>query len=185
MSPGASNEPPSWVSDGADQNRLETTKAERATYQRSLDHMVNEVAGIGGEQWAGDDIAGFVQERAEGMSLLESEGQLEWMGAKDENCHLEVSVSDAAFNRVVPYLRVYASLTARDGQTLSSTKIPVVWHPGVYPYGRNLEVPGAGRYTLHPRTAPPTFMHYDEVNGERYAETVVTFEDVQITSGRK
>lgn len=181
-----SHKPPSQVSDEADQNQLEMAKAEGAVYQRSLDYMVNEVADAGGKQSAGDYIVGYAQERAEGMYMLHSEGQLEWMEPDDENCHLEVSVSDAADGRFVPYLKVHASLTAGDGQTLGSTEIPFVWHPGVYHYGRNLKLPGTGRYTLHIRIEPPEFMRHDEVNGRRYAEAVeVTFEDVEITLGRE
>jgi uncharacterized protein involved in high-affinity Fe2+ transport len=56
----------------------------------------------------------------------------------------------------------------------------------VHHYGKNLKLPGDGRYTLHLRIAPPTFMRHDEVNGERYAETVaVTFEDVQLQTGQE
>lgn len=186
MSPNANNEPPSQVSDEADQNQLEMARAEGAAYQRSLDYMVNEVADAGGKQHVGDYIVGFAQERAEGMFMLNGGGQLEWMEPEDENCHLEVSISDAADGRFIPYLKVHASLTAEDGQTLGFTTIPFVWHPGVYHYGRNLKAPGAGRYTLHIRIEPPGFMRHDKVNGKRYAETVeVTFEDVQIKLGRE
>lgn len=181
-----SHGPPDQISDEADQNQLEMAKAEGAAYQKSLDYMVNEVADTGGKQRAGDYIVGFAQERAEGMYMLKSEGQLEWTEPEDENCHLEVSVSDAADGRFIPYLKVYAKLIAGDGQTLSSTEIPFVWHPGVYHYGRNLKVPGAGRYTLHLRIEPPEFMRHDEVNGKRYAETVeVTFEGVEIKLGQE
>lgn len=184
--PNSANEPPSQVSDEADQNQLEMAKAEGAAYQKSLDYMVKEVADTGDKQRTGDYIVGFGQERAEGMYMLKGEGQLEWTEPEDENCHLEVSVSDAADGRFVPYLKVYASLSAEDGQTVSATEIPFVWHPGVYHYGRNLKVPGAGRYTLKIRIEPPTFMRHDEVNGKRYAETVeVTFQDVTITLGQE
>lgn len=186
MSQNANNEPSSQVSEEADQNQLEMARAEGTAYQKSLDYMVNEVADAGSKQRAGNYIIGFAQERAEGMYMLNSKGQLEWMEPEDENCHLEVSVSDTADGRFIPYLKVHASLTAGDGPTFGPTEIPFVWHPGVYHYGRNLKVPGAGRYTLHIRIDPPEFMRHDKVNGKRYAETVeVTFEDVQIKLGRE
>ena len=186
MRDAANQKPPSQVSDEADRKQLEMAKAEGAAYQKSLDYMVNEVADIGGKKRAGDYLIGFAQERAEGMYMLKGEGQLEWEGVGKENCHLEVSVSDAADGRFIPYLTVYATLTPETGEAVGPIEIPFVWHPGVYHYGKNLEVPGDGRYTLHLRIAPPTFMRHDEVNGRRYAETVeVTFEGVQVETGQE
>lgn len=95
-------------------------------------------------------------------------------------------MSDAADGRFIPYLTIYATLTPRGGEAVGPTEIPFVWHPGVYHYGKNLKVPGDGRYTLHIRIEPPTFMCHDEVNGKRYAETVeVTFENVNIETGQE
>jgi hypothetical protein len=181
-----SRTPPARVSDEADQNQLDMAKTEGEAYQKSLKYMVNDVADAGGTAHAGDYIVGYAQERAEGMYMLQSEGHLEWTEIEDENCHLEVSVSDAADGRFVPHLKVYATLISEAGETVGPTKIPFVWHPGVYHYGKNLKVPGDGRYTLHIRIDPPTFMRHDEVNGKRYAEAVeVTFVDVQVSTGRE
>lgn len=178
--------PPRQVSDEADQNQLDQARAEGAQYQKSLDYMVGEVADAGAKKTAGDYIVGFAQERAEGMYMLKGEGRLEWTEVEDENCHLEVSVSDAADGRFIPYLTVQATLTPEDGQAVGPVEIPFVWHPGVYHYGRNLKVPGDGRYTLRVRIEPPTFMRHDEVNGKRYADTVeVEFQDVRISTGRE
>ena len=179
-------QPPSQVSDEADQNQLEMAKAEGDAYQKSLEYMVNDVADTGGKQRAGDYLVGFAQERAEGMYELRGEGQLEWVPAGDENCHLEVSVSDAADGRFVPYLKIHATLTPESGETVGPTDIPFLWHPGLYHYGKNLKVPGDGRYTLQLRIEPPTFMRHDKVNGQRYAETVeVTFEGVEVKTGKE
>lgn len=178
--------PPSQASDEADQSQLEMAKAEGNAYQKSLDYMVNDVADVGGKKRAGDYLVGFAQERAEGMYQLQGEGQLEWAAAGDENCHLEVSVSDATDGRFIPYLTVWATLTPEAGEAVGPTEIPFVWHPGVYHYGKNLKVPGDGRYTLQLRIDPPTFMRHDKVNGERYAETAeVTFEGVQVKTGKE
>lgn len=178
--------PSAQVSDEADQNQLDMARAEGEAYQRSLDYMVGDVADTGGKQEAGDYIVGFAQERAEGMYMLRGEGQLEWTEPEDENCHLEVSVSDAADGRFIPYLKVQVTLTPEHGEAVGPTEIPFVWHPGVYHYGKNIKVPGDGRYTLHVRVEPPTFMRHDEVNGKRYAEAVeVTFGNVQVKTGRE
>ena len=178
--------PPTQVTDEADQNQLAMAKAEGDAYQKSLEYMVGDVADVGGKKQAGDYFVGFAQERAEGMWTLHGEGQLEWEEPGDENCHLEISVSDAGDGRFVPYLMVYATLTAENGETVGPSEIPFVWHPGVYHYGKNLKVPGDGGYTLDLRIEPPTFMRHDEVNGKRYAKTItVKFENVQVKTGKE
>jgi hypothetical protein len=88
--------------------------------------MVDEVADTGGKQRAGDYLVGFAQERAEGMYMLKAEGQLEWAEVGDENCHLEVSVSDAADGRFIPYLTVHATLTPERGEAVGPVEIGCV-----------------------------------------------------------
>ncbi|HEX6011500.1 MAG TPA: iron transporter [Geminicoccaceae bacterium] len=173
-------------SDEADERQLAMAQEEGAAYQRSLAYMVEEVADSGGRRLVGDYIIAFAQERAEGMYQLKAEGQLEWMEPGDANCHLEVSVSDAADQRFVPALDIEATLIPAEGAPVGPFKVPFVWHPGLYHYGANVRVPGDGRYTLRIRAAPPTFMRHDRVNGRRYADTVeVEFKDVKIETGRE
>ena len=161
-------------------------REEGEAYHRSLLYMAREVADAGGRQRAGDYIVAYAQERAEGMYMLRSEGELEWTEPSDENCHLEISVSDAGDKRFVPYLHVEGTLVAEDVQAIGPIEVPFLWHPGLHHYGRNVEVPGDGRYTLRVRIAPPAFMRHDKANGRRYAETVeVEFEDVRIKTGRE
>jgi hypothetical protein len=180
------SKPPREPSDEADRKQLDMAKAEGDAYQRSLRYMAEEVADSGGRQAAGDYIVAYAQERAEGMYMLRGEGKLEWTEPERENCHLEISVSDAADGRFIPYLKIEASLTAESGVTVGPFEVPFVWHPGLYHYGRNIEVPGDGRYTLQVRIAPPDFMRHDEVNGRRYASAVeVTFKDVAVKTGRE
>lgn len=173
-------------SDEADEHQLALARQEGAAYAQSLRYMAEEVADTGGQQRAGDHLVGFAQERAEGMWQLH-QGKLQWHepGPK-ENCHLEVAVCDGSDGRFVPYLEIKATLVAADDRQVGPFNVPFVWHPGLYHYGRNVEVPGGGTYTLRVRIAPPTFMRHDQVNGRRYAEPIdVEFRDVRITPGRE
>ena len=78
-----------------------------------------------------------------------------------------------------------ATLTSEDGEQVGPFEVPFLWHPGLYHYGRNVEVPGDGSYTLDIRIEPPKFMRHDETNGNRYGSPVeVTFEDVDIETGQ-
>lgn len=173
-------------SDETNARQLQMAKDEGAAYQRSLDYMVNRVADTGAKQRAGDYIIGIAQERAEGMYALKGDGQLEWTEPEEENCHLEVSVSDAADNRFIPALDIEATLL-RDGDApIGPFKVPFLWHPGLYHYGRNIKVPGDGVYAIRLRIAPPNFMRHDKENGKRYASTVVIeFPDVKVTTGQE
>jgi hypothetical protein len=178
--------PPEKPSDEADQKQLEMAKAEGEAYYRSLLYMVDHVADSGAQKRAGDFIIAYAQERAEGMYMLNYEGKLEWVEPNDENCHLEISVSDAGDHRFVPYLTIEASLTGSDGQTIGPFEVPFLWHPGLYHYGRNIHVPNDGRYTLWVRIAAPIFMRHDKTNGHRYADAVeVRFDDIFIKTGRE
>ncbi len=178
--------PPERPSDEADASQLTMARKEGKDYRRELDYMANEVADTGGHKRAGDYVVAYAQERAEGMYRLRGEGDLEWTEPTDENCHLEVSVSDAGDGRFIPYLDVEATLTAPDGVTIGPFSVPFVWHPGLYHYGCNIKVPGDGRYTLAIHIAPADFMRHDKVNGKRYARSVdVAFENVPITTGRE
>ena len=178
--------PPERPSDEGDARQLDLARQEGAAYRAALQYMVTQVANTGGEQRAGDYVVGFAQEKAEGMYHPKG-GALEGMAPDaTENCHLEVSVRDAGDNRFVPYLTVRATLTADDGRHVGPVDLPFLWHPGLYHYGKNLEVPGDGRYTLRVEIAPPPFARHDKVNGKRYAEPVTAeFRDVQITTGRE
>ena len=148
--------------------------------------MVDEVADNGARQSAEDYVVAIAQERAEGMYRLERPGELVWDEPKDENCHLEISVCDAADKRFIPELRITATLVAATGESIGPVAAPFLWHPGLYHYGVSVRVPGDGRYTVRVRIEAPTFMRHDRVNGKRYANAVeVEFRDFKITPGRE
>jgi uncharacterized protein involved in high-affinity Fe2+ transport len=171
-------------SDEADRHQLTLASQEGEAYHRSLLYMAHEVAHSGGMKRAGDYIVAYAQEKAEGMYGPGRDGALEWIAPEGENCHLEVSVSDAGDRRFIPGLSIEVVLKTQAGEMIGPFEMPFLWHPGLYHYGRNIKVPGDGRYTLSVRIAAPTFHRHDRINGRRYAEDVeVTFEDVDIKTG--
>ncbi|WP_115864966.1 iron transporter [Halorussus litoreus] len=177
--------PEKVTSDEVDQKQLDLAEQAGEAYREALDYMANEVAETGGKQEVGDYVVGFAQEEAEGMYALVDEGRFEWVEPDEENCHLEVAVCDAADGRFVPGCTVVATLRPEDGEQVGPTTVPLVWHPGLYHYGKNLEVPGDGRYDIDVRVEPPQYMRHDEENGDRYGESVaVTFEDVAVETGQ-
>lgn len=179
-----SNEHTKTESDENDSPHLETAAAEGDAYQRSLRHLIDDLAETGGTERKGDYIVAFAQDGAEGMYRMRN-GELEWVEPTEDNCHIEISVCDAADKRFIPHLAIRITLIAEDGVEIGPVDVPFVWHPGMYHYGRNLAVPEDGLYTLRVNVDPPTFSRHDEKKGDRYGEPIeVTFEDVLITTGK-
>lgn len=177
--------PPMEESDEATEAQLQLAREQGAALQRALDEMVQREAHDGREIDAGEYLVGYAVEAAEGMYELH-DGQLVWHGPEAENVHVEVSVRDGADGRFVPGLTVYATLIDQNGQEIGTHQQPFVWHPWLYHYGRNWQVPGDGEYTLRVRIEPATFHRHDPKNGRRYAKAVeVDFSGIKIKTGRK
>jgi hypothetical protein len=182
---GAEHRPPMDPNtDEASRKQLEAARAQGEAVERAARLMMEEVAEDGGQQRAGDYLVGYAVEKAEGMYHL-VDGQLEWNEPEDENMHLEVIVRDGADGRLIPALDIRATLVSGDGDELGPFEMPFLWHPMIDHYGRNLEVPGDGEYTLRVHIDPPTFGRHDEVNGKRFAEPVdVEFPRVKVSTGQ-
>ena len=173
-------------SDEADERQLKFAREEGAAYQRSLAYMIDEVANTGTKKRVGDYVVGVAQERAEGMYQLSDAGELVWSEPTEENCHIEVSVSDAADQRFIPSLEIEATLVSEGGETIGPFRVPFLWHPGLYHYGRNIKVPEDGRYTIEIAIAPAKFARHDKINGRRFGKPVnVEFPDIEIKAGRE
>ena len=175
-------DPPMEPSDEAEADELELAREQGAAYVEALEHMVEEVADGGGQKHAGPYIVGYANEEAEGMYRLR-DGELEWQ-EPDGNIHLEVSVRDAADNRFVPGLDVRLTILDESGEEVGTERMPMLWHPWLYHYGKNWTIPGDGTYTLRVEIDPPEFMRHDEKNGQRFSEPVrVEFPDVELETG--
>lgn len=174
--------PPMKESDEADEKQLELARAQGRALADALEHMVEDVADGGGSTHAGEFIVGFAHEEAEGMYAWE-DGELAWQ-EPDGNIHMEVSVQDAGDHRFVPGLNVFLTILDADGSEVGTEKMPMLWHPWLYHYGKNWTIPGDGSYSLKIRIEPPAFMRHDEENGRRFTrEVVVRFDDVELETG--
>ena len=168
----------------ADRTQLELARAQGEAYGRALEHMVRHVAHDGGMTEAGHYVVGYAIEEAEGMYEWTGDG-LEWRDPDAENVHLEVSVRDRGDGRFVPAVGVTATLAAPDGTEAGPFELPLLWHPMLYHYGRNVTVEADGEYTLRVRIDPPVFMRHDEVNGKRFLDPVeVAFDRVRVKRGK-
>jgi len=167
----------------ATKTQLDLAKAQGEAFGKALEYMVEEVAHTGGKQQAGEYMVGYAIEDAEGMYHYR-DGQLSWQNPKNENLHVEIAVCDAADGRFIPNLNVTAALITPGGQKLGPYEQELVWHPMLYHYARNWNVPDNGEYSLLVHIEPPTFMRHDEVNGRRFTTPVdAEFTGVKVTRG--
>lgn len=177
--------PPMEKSDEAKPEELEMAREQGNTYVTALQHMAKEVADSGGEKKVGNYVVAYAVENAEGMYHLKA-GELVWQDPKNENCHIEISVRDGADNRFIPGLAVSVTVVDSNENEIGCHKQEFLWHPWLYHYGRNWQVPADGKYKLVVNIEAPKFMRHDKKNGLRFAEDIeVRFEDVKIKTGKK
>lgn len=176
--------PSKQPSDEATNRGLQLARQQGQAYQQALEYMSTQVA-HGSKKAAGEYIVGYAVEEAEGLYHF-NYGQLEWEEPRNANAHIEVAVCDAADGRFIPALTVYVTLIDANGREIGTHQQPFLWHPTLYHYGRNWQVPGDGDYRLRIRIEPPTFPRHDKTNGRRYTQPVeVEFSQVHIKAGRK
>jgi hypothetical protein len=67
-----------------------------------------------------------------------SPGGLEWHEPSEgKNCHVEIAVRDRADGRFIPDLDIEVTLSAEGGGEVGMHRQPFIWHPWLWPYGRN------------------------------------------------
>lgn len=174
MDPGSSE---------ASSDQLALAREQGDSYRRALEHMVTAVADDGGTQVVGDYLIGYAIEEAEGMYELR-DGQLVWQNPGGTNAHVEIAVCDAADGRFVPGLSVTATLVTASGEEHGPYPQELVWHPMLYHYARNWQLPEDGEYTLRVHVESASFMRHDEINGRRFVDPVdAEFRGVHVERG--
>jgi uncharacterized protein involved in high-affinity Fe2+ transport len=166
--------------------QLDRAVAQGDAYRDAVGYLAEHVAQGGGQVLAGNYLVGYAVEDAEGFYEWQGDGELHWHNPGDANAHIEIAVADGADGRFIPELTITVSVVTPDGQELGPHLHPFMWHPMVYHYARDWQLPEGGDYTLQVHIQPPTFMRHDEVNGRRYLEPVdVVFENVEIKLGKE
>ena len=176
--------PPMKPSGESTKEQLQMAKSQGEAYTSALKKMAKEVAESGGEKRAGEFIVAYAVEKAEGM-YHKKNGELEWEEPKGKNAHFEISVRDASDHRFIPGLDVRLTVLDSEGKEIGTHKMPFLWHPWLYHYGRNWKVPGDGKYTLKVHIDTPSFSRHDKKNGKRYSQPVdVEFTGVNVKTGK-
>lgn len=172
--------PPMKESNEATASQLELARLEGDATGRAVEEMITQVADDGAEVEAGEYYIAYALEKPEGLYHMK-DGALEWQEPADDGLHIEIAVRDRSDGRFVPGLSVYVTLLDSNDNIIETHEHPFVWHPWLYHYGRNWEIPGDGLYTIRVRIEPPTFPRHDKVNGSRYTEPIeVEFPDVVV-----
>lgn len=173
--------PPMKASSESTEDQLKLAKKQGEAYAAAMKGMDKESGADLAR--AGEYEVALVVEEAEGMWHMH-DGELTWQEPAGENAHIEVAVRDAADGRFIPGLAVTVTV-GPDGKNLGSHQQRFLWHPWLYHYGRNWEVPGEGDYTVQVKIDPPTFMRHDHENGMRFTDAVEVEFTRHIKPGQK
>lgn len=139
------------------------------------------------EESVEDYIVTLAVEKAEGMFMVQPEGDLQWqIPADHDNAHLEIVVRDKKDLRFIPQLTVIISLKTLPGNVVLEQELPFLWHPFLYHYGSDVHIPEEGEYIPEVTIKQPQFGRHDENKGKRYEKTItITLPQIHIKPGRK
>lgn len=163
--------PPMEVTEEANKRQLRLAEEQGIALGRAFAEMAHHVAQRGEEKTAGHYLVGYAIEKPEGMYEVH-DGKLVWHEPDEENIHIEISVRDGADGRFVPALDVELTVLDAGGNEVGTHRQPFIWHPWLYHYGRNWQLPGDGEYTFRITIGMPDFHRHDKENGKRYTEPV-------------
>jgi hypothetical protein len=167
--------------DDALQRQLHHARAQGDAYGAALDQMLRLAAGAGDEQRTGDFWIGYAVESASGRHEWADDGFV-WREPGGGQVQLLITVRDIGDGRFVPGARVVVTVADSEGQEVGSHEHPLVWHPMLYGYRRDWDLPADGVYAVHVRVEPPTFSRHDERNGTRFTTPAeVEFTNVRIS----
>ncbi len=106
------------------------------------------------------------------------------MGRESESS--EVVVMDAADGRFIPEMVVHVTLMEKTGDEIGTWRLPFLWHPTMFHYGRSITIPKTAEYDVVVSVEAPAFPRHDKVNGKRYEKAAqVRFRGMKIEKGRK
>jgi predicted AlkP superfamily pyrophosphatase or phosphodiesterase len=161
-----------------DKNKKENTdleiqleKEQGEAYSKALELMKKET--VHQEVEINDFIITVLAHGAEGYYVTRLDGALEWrVPQPEENQHIEVVVRDKQDLRFIPDLSVSCRLFSSDGYLIDEKTQPFIWHPFLYHYGINWELPGRDNYTAEISIMEPIFGRHDRQKGKRYGENI-------------
>lgn len=164
-----------------DERRQELADQQGTAYHDALQQLIDTDAHVGGMQEVQDVIVAFAVTDATGMYVQNAETDLAWKEPDNANAHLIIAVMDAADNRFLPYLDIDATVFSPEDE--QEFDVPFVWHPYMFHYGRNVEIPENTPIDIRIHVDTPTFDRHDRRQGDRYTSPVeVVFENIETIS---
>ena len=163
----------------------ELTAKEGQAFQDAYDKLMSKDPHSKGE--IDDYIITASFEPAEGMYLMQTDQTLKWVTpGESDNQHFEVIVQDKKDLRFIPYLYVVLKLFDEKENVVAEKEITFIWHPFVYHYGINGEIPREGDFIPEVTVRKPLFPRHDQVRGNRYAKDVtIRLASVHLKPGKK
>jgi hypothetical protein len=142
----------------------------------------------GYEKPAGDYFVGYALDYS-GRSVqiagskLRIKNLVEFTGK--DNVRLAVLPRDSRTGRLIPGLKLQASLIAADGKLYGPGELPVLWNPWINQYGRDSRIPRKGFFKLRIHLDAPAFRRWGRQSERFAAPADVEFDDVSLQPGQK
>jgi hypothetical protein len=142
----------------------------------------------GYEKPAGDYFVGYALDYSGRTvqiagSKLRIKNLVEFTGK--DNMRLSVLPRDSRTGRLIPGLKLQASLIAADGKLYGPGELPVLWNPWLTQYGRDSRIPRKGFYKLRVHLDSPGFRRWGRQSERFAAPADVEFDDVSLQPGQK
>lgn len=121
----------------------------------------------------GDYIITFALEKSEGHYVKQSDGEIDWETPENYvTMHAQVIVQDRDDKRFVPYLDVNVRIYNDEGELVTESDAPFMWHPFAYHYGFDTVLPDDGQYYAEITIKSPDFDRHHMSHGKRYTDDV-------------
>ncbi|MEO8946269.1 MAG: hypothetical protein ABI338_07200 [Gemmatimonadaceae bacterium] len=147
---------------GDSRDALTLAQSEGAAVDRPLAGLLRDPDASGAQVRAGEYRIAVVVDHARG-DWEDHGGTLSFISPDSDAkpiMHMGVLVRDAVSGRLIPGLRVRATIINSRRKVIGTYPLDFTWHPWVSHYGVNVPVPGVGRYTIRVRADAPVFRRY-------------------------
>lgn len=173
---------------GDSREAIDLARREGDAVDRPLLDMLRSSAVGGSQVRSGDYIVAVAIKPVHGYWEARS-GKLLFVRPDDSVgpvAHIDVSIRDMATGRLLPGLKVRATVLNSRKKEIDTYAMPFMWHPWMNHYGLNVPAPGPGRYTIRVRADAPAFRRYGSTALRKFNKPVdVEIRDVRFVAAEK
>jgi hypothetical protein len=167
---------------------LQLARAQGRAETAAVDWVLANSGPLHGDRQAGEFRVAYTVTPAEGWWDKAGGGKLAWHDAPESSVHLRIFVLDVADGRLVPGLRLRATLTDANGNE-QAVAIAYGWYPLINAYGGNVPLDADSSYTVRvaidrdardPADGAPSQEHLIRTTVAEFAPLAIAQNDVML-----